>query len=226
VLAQAAGFALLAAISPTALLVMAVFLGSANPRVTAGMYVAGAVIMTVAMAVVVLIVLRSAGLSHPREHTPRYALRLGLGVITLAVAVFVTVRTGRAARRDRPQASADDKARRPSLVTRLTATPRPATAFLLGVLLFAPSATFIAAVQVVATADARVPVTVLALLVVVAISALTVWLPLLTYLAFPEGTTRTLRTANEWLRVNGRTLVAVALWVAGVLLVVNGARGV
>ena len=223
-LAQAAGFALLAAISPTALLVMAVFLGSASPRVTAGMYVAGAVIMTVAMAVVVLIVLRSVGLSHPREHTPRYALRLGLGVVALAAAAFVTVRTGRAARR-RPPAAADDKVRRPSLVTRLTATPRPATAFLLGLLLFAPSATFIAAVQVIATADARVPVTVLALLVVVAISALTVWLPLLAYLAFPDATTRTLRTANEWLRANGRTLVAVALWVAGVILVVNGALG-
>ena len=223
-LAQAAGFALLAAVSPTALLVMAVFLGSASPRVTAGMYVAGAVIMTVAMAVVVLIVLRSVGLSHPREHTPRYGLRLGLGVVALAAAAFVTGRAGRAARRRTP-AAADDKARRPGLVTRLTATPRPATAFLLGLLLFAPSATFIAAVQVIATADARLPVTVLALLVVVVITVLTVWLPLLAYLAFPDATTRTLRTANEWLRANGRTLVAVALWVAGVLLVVNGALG-
>lgn len=223
-LAQAAGFALLAAVSPTALLVMAVFLGSASPRVTAGMYVAGAVIMTVAMAVVVLIVLRSVGLSHPREHTPRYGLRLGLGVVALAAAAFVTGRAGRAARR-RTQVSADDKARRPNLVTRLTATPRPATAFLLGLLLFAPSATFIAAVQVIATADARLVVTVLALFVVVAITVLVVWLPLLAYFAFPDATTRTLRTANEWLRANGRTLVAVALWVAGVLLVVNGALG-
>ncbi len=41
-LGQAAGFALLAAVSPTALLVMAVLLGSDNPRRTALMYVAGA----------------------------------------------------------------------------------------------------------------------------------------------------------------------------------------
>jgi hypothetical protein len=66
VFAQAAGFAVLAALSPTALLVMAVFLGSANPRTTA--------------------------------------------------------------------------------------RPRPATAFAVGLILFVPSATFIAAVQVVATA--------------------------------------------------------------------------
>ena len=39
-LAQAAGFALLAAISPTALLLMAVYLGSDSPRTTALMYLA------------------------------------------------------------------------------------------------------------------------------------------------------------------------------------------
>jgi uncharacterized protein (DUF2342 family) len=104
VLGQAAGFALLAAVSPTALLVMAVLLGSANPRGTALMYVAGAIIMTVAMAVVVLFVL-------------------------------------------------------------------------------------------------------------------------LTYLAYPEATTRRLRTANEWLRLRGRVLVIGALWIAGVILVVDGALG-
>ena len=48
VLLQAAGFAVLAAISPTALLVMAVWLVSANPRRMAMLYVTGAVIMTVA----------------------------------------------------------------------------------------------------------------------------------------------------------------------------------
>jgi hypothetical protein len=219
--AQSAGFALLAAVSPTALLVMAVFLGSASPRVTAGMYVAGAVIMTVAMAVAVLFVLRAAGLSTPREHTPRYALRLGLGVVALAAAAAVT---GRAGRR-RPPTSAGGEARRPGLVARLTATPRPLTAFVLGLLVFAPSATFIAAVQVIATANEATPVTVLALLVVVIITVLSVWLPLLAYLAFPDATTRTLRTASEWLRAHGKTLLAGALWVAGALLVVNGALG-
>ena len=41
------------------------------------------------------------------------------------------------------------------------ARPSPRTAFISGLLLFAPSATFIAAVQVIATADA-IPLTALA----------------------------------------------------------------
>jgi hypothetical protein len=218
-LAQAAGFALLAAVSPTSLLVMAVFLGSGNPRKTALMYATGALIMTVAMAVAILLVLRATGLNQPRQHDPRYGLRLGLGVISLAGAVYMTRR-----KRTSP-APAGGEPKRPGLVARLTASPSPRTAFVLGVLLFAPSATFIAAVQVIATADEGIPITAAAVLIVVILTAATVWLPLLTYLAFPEATTRALRTANEWLRVHGRALVIGALWIAGTVLVIDGALG-
>jgi Sap, sulfolipid-1-addressing protein len=235
VLGQAAGFALLAAVSPTALLVMAVFLGSENPRRTALMYVAGAMIMTVAMAVAVLLVLRATGLNQPRQHAPRYGLRLGLGVIALGVSLYLMRRKPPATApggknylmRRKPPATAPGgkKPKRPGLIARLTASPSPRTAFVLGLLLFAPSATFIAAVQVIATANEGVPITVAAVIVVVILTALTVWLPLLGYLAFPEATTRLLRTANEWLRVRGKALVLGALWIAGVLLVIDGALG-
>ena len=62
VLAQAAGFAVLAGVSPTALLVMAVYLSTANPRTMALLYVAGAVIMTVTTGVALLVVIRFTGL--------------------------------------------------------------------------------------------------------------------------------------------------------------------
>ena len=55
-LLQAAGFAFLAALSPTALLITATYLGSARPRFTALCYLAGAVFMSTLMAAVVLLV--------------------------------------------------------------------------------------------------------------------------------------------------------------------------
>ncbi len=91
-LAQAAGLALLAALSPTALLIAAVYLGSAKPRLTALAYLAGATIMSLVTGVVILVILRSAHLSHPAEHTPRYGLRLGLGVLLLLVGAVVARR--------------------------------------------------------------------------------------------------------------------------------------
>jgi hypothetical protein len=196
---------------------MAVFLGSANPRKTALLYVAGAIVMTVIMAVVVLVVLRATGLSQPRQHDPRYGLRLGLGILALIGAVFV-------ARRKRPAGDQDEKQGR-GLMARIVARPAPATAFAAGVLLFAPSAMFIAAVQVVATAKASVETTTLALVLVVIISALIVWLPLLGYLAAPDATSRRLKAVNGWLRANGRAIAMGALGVGGLVLVVNGSTG-
>jgi hypothetical protein len=199
---------------------MAVFLGSANPRTTAVLYVAGAVLMTVAMAVALLYVLRATGLNQPREREPRYALRFALGVIALATAAVIS------RRRRPPPAVSEGEERRPGFVARLTASPTPRTAFVVGLVLYAPSATFIAAVQVVATADAGVPVTAGSLVLVVILTVGTVWLPLVAFLAAPDATTRALRSANEWLRTHGRLLVIGGLWVAGTVLVVNGALGV
>jgi Sap, sulfolipid-1-addressing protein len=231
VIATSAGFALLAAISPTALLVMVIFLSSDNPRRIAMLYVVGAILMTVAMAVTVLVVLHATGLNQPRQRTPRYGLRFGLGIIALALAVFMMVRARRArAASDRAggegTAASDGAAKRPGLVARLTANPRPLTAFLAGLFLFAPSASFIAAVQVIATSNAPEPQIVLATAIVITLTALIVWLPLITYLAAPEATTRFLRNANGWVVAHSRTLLTGALAIAGVALVINGALGI
>jgi hypothetical protein len=238
VLAESAGFALLAAISPTALLVMVIFLSSDNPRRIAMLYVVGAVLMTLAMAVTVLVVLHATGLNQPRERTPRYALRFGLGILALALAGFMIARARRA--RTAGDRTVSDRtvsdragvegtagrAKRPGFVARLTAHPRPLTAFLAGLFLFAPSASFIAAVQVIATSNAPEPQIVLATAIVITLTALIVWLPLIAYLAAPEATTRFLRNANGWVVAHSRTLVTGALAIAGVALVINGAGGI
>ena len=111
------------------------------------------------------------------------------------------------------------------MVSRLIARPRPVAAFAAGLVLFAPSATFVAAVQVIATADADVPATVLGLVIVVIVTVLVVWLPLLAYLAAPGATTLRLNALNGWLRARGRTLAIGGLTVGGIVLIVNGALG-
>ena len=102
----------------------------------------------------------ATGLNQPREHEPRYGLRLGLGTLALAVgAVMILRASARPPRRRQGRARTaartrgEGAPRKPGLVARMTANPRPRTAFIAGLLLFAPGATFIAAVQVVATAD-------------------------------------------------------------------------
>jgi hypothetical protein len=214
---QAAGFALLASISPTALIVMAVFLGSANPRLTALAYVTGAFTMTVIMAIVVLYVLRGTGLNLPREHDHRYGFRLGLGVLALAAAIWFA-----RFKRRKPGAAKEGQ----GLVARLTAMPSVRAAFAAGVLIFAPSATFIAAVQVVATAQAAVPVTALTLAIIIVLTCMVVWVPLIAYLVAPDATHRSLKAVNDWIRLHAKRLGLYALALCGIVLIVNGALGV
>src|SRR5215467_13659811 len=155
-LAQALGYALLGAISPTALVVAAIFLGSANPRRAAIFFLSGAALITVAMAVVLFLVLRAGGLSKPGEWQARYGLRLGLGIVALGVSLLLA--------RRKPRLPDPDK--RPNLVMRMASRPTPREAFAVGVLLFTPSITYVAAVQVIATSSAATAEVVLGLVLI------------------------------------------------------------
>jgi Sap, sulfolipid-1-addressing protein len=215
VLAQAAGLALLSALSPTALLIAAIYLGSARPGLTSMFYLAGAVAMSLVMGVVVLLVLRSAGLNHPDQHAARYGLRLGLGIVLLAAAVLVTARKPRQ----------PDPAKAHGLVSRMVAEPAPLSAFLVGLLVFAPGVTFIAALQVIATASAGPDLTSLAVILVVVINVLLVWLPIMLHLIAPTATERRLKAFNRWIRAHGTTVLIGVLIVAGGIMVFDGIYG-
>ena len=215
-LVQAAGLALLAALSPTALLVAAVYLGSARPRYVTVFYLAGAVVMSLVMAVVILAILRGVNMQRPGEHTPRYGLRLALGILLLAGAVVV------ARRKPRPP---DPAKANQGFISKMVADPAPMSAFLVGILVFAPGLSFLAAVQVIATARAGFDLTVLALVIVVVINVLLVWLPIVVHLVAPDATTRRLTAFNGWLRAHGKIILICVLVAVGGIMVINGIYG-
>jgi len=216
VLVQAAGLALVAALSPTALLVAAVYLGSARPRLTAALYLAGAVVMSLVTGVVILAVLRSTHLNHPNQHEARYGLRLGLGILLLLASIVVARRKPRPPDPAKPQRG---------LVSKLVASPAPLTAFLVGLLIFAPGITFLAALQVIATSSAGAVLTAIALIMVVVINVLLVWLPITFYMVVPGLTTRYLTSFNGWLQTHGRVVLCCVLVLVGGIMVGDGIYG-
>jgi len=222
VLAQAASLALLAALSPAVLLTSAVYLGSPQPRRTILAYFAGALVMSAVLAVAVLLALRLSGLNHPHQHAPRDGLRLVIGVLLLGAGIVVAARR----RRPGPRAKRAKRAgKRPGLVSRMTANPSMRSAFVVGVLLFAPGLTFIGALQVIATSHADIQLTVLSVVIVVIIDLMLIWLPLILHLAAPGPTERYLKAFNGWLRAHSSALLTGALIVAGVILVISGSYG-
>jgi len=233
-LLQAAGFAVLAALSPTALLITAIYLGSARPRTTALCYLAGAVIISTIVGIAILLVLRYGSFQLPGHRTPRYGLRLGLGLLILAAVAVVARRKprllglpGESGRPGRPGQLGQGKqpGQGKGIVSRLVSSPSPLTAAVVGMLVFGPGVTFIAAIQVIATARAGVALSALGVVIVIVINVAFVWLPFLAYLAAPDLTTRKLTAFNAWLRAHGRTLLTLALLAAGAILAVNGLLG-
>jgi len=215
-LTDAAGLAVLAALSPTAVLVTAVFLGSANPHRTVLIYLAGAVVMTAIFAAVVFVALRAGHLQRPREYQPRYGLRLGLGAAMMVAGAYL--------RRRKPKPPDPAKHDR-RIISRLLARPRPWAAFIVGLLVYAPSLTFIAAVQVIATSKASIAASVAGIALVIAITVMLAWLPLVLYLLAPGRTARLLAACDTWLRTHGYVLAVAGLAVAGVLLTLDGILG-
>jgi hypothetical protein len=216
---QAAGLAALGALYPPALVIAAVYLGSATPRKMTGLYVVGAIVMTVATGIALLVVLRAGDFSLPTHRTPRYGLRVFIGVLALAAAAYLFWRYRH--RRAPDQA----KSKKPGRIARMTAHPRPLTAILVGFLLFAPGAGFIAAVQVIATAKASLGATAGALALVIVIDIAFAWLPLLVHVLAPDRTTRALRAFDAWLTAHGRAVLEAAMAAVGLILVIDGAVG-
>jgi hypothetical protein len=218
---QAAGLALLAAIYPPATLVAALYLASARPGRTTAFYVAGGFLIVVVVGTIALIAIRAGGLSLPSHHQTRYGLRLGLGVLACVAAVLIWRRKPR---QKKPEAGSG-KPKKPGLIERLTANPKPLTAFVVGIVMFGPSVTFLAAVQVVASAKADPAATAGALAMIFVLAVAFAWLPLLAYLVAPVRTTRTLKAFEGWLRRNRKKVMTAAVGLIGVLLVAQGIAG-
>jgi Sap, sulfolipid-1-addressing protein len=215
---QAVGLAFLAALTPAAALVAGAYLGSASPRRTSLFYLAGAVVMSLVIGVVVVVALHAGHLNHPHQRAPRYGLRLGLGIVALVAGLVL------ARRRPRPSGRAKNE-KKPGLMSRLIARPSPLTAFVTGLVIFAPSVTFIAAAQVIATAKASDVAIAGALALIVAIDVLGVWVPFVLYLIAPDLTTRKLKAFDQWLAAHQHVLLVGGLTVAGVILTLNGILG-
>ncbi len=218
---QAAGLALIAACYPPAILVAALFLASARPGRTSALFVFGGVLIVTVVGTIALIALRAGGLSLPTQHQTRYGLRLALGLVALIAAAVIARR-----KPGQKQETADPgKPKKPNLIQRMTADPKPGTAFVVGMLMFGPSITFIAAVQVVASSKADVASTIGAMAMIVVLTVAFAWLPLVAYLIAPDPTARTLRNFDAWLRRYRKAVIVSAVGLIGVVLVVQGIAG-
>jgi Sap, sulfolipid-1-addressing protein len=222
--AQALELALAASIYPPAVLAVIALGRGEQLKSRVFVFVLGALLVTYALGVVLLLVLDELGATGPDHWAPSAALDLVLGVALLGLAVHL--------RRKRPDPDPADpvdpedpaKPSEPSKIARYLESRR--LAFVLGVTLYVlPSPIYIAAVKTLADAQLSKSAELLSLLVTVAVMLWLIELPMLMLLAFPDRAADQLERTNQWFTDHRRQLgVAISAGV-GLYLVVKGLAG-
>jgi hypothetical protein len=209
------------ALNPAALVACAVYLDRERGiRLGNGLLIGG-LLMSLLVGVVVLLLVRYTSLELPKNRTPRYGVRLGLGIVALALAAFmpwmnVHMRRG---------TKAADKR---SIVTRLTQTAGVGGAILVGLLIFVPSVQYLSGVQTIATAERGITAAVLLIVVAAIVNVTVVWVLLAAYLRSPDWTQVHLTKANTkiaWVKNHSELIVRIILTIVGAYLVISGATG-
>ena len=208
---QAAGMALVASLYPLGLAMVLLLATAGRPRAKAMIFLAGAAACTLAVGFVVVFALHGAGLAQHSQRTPRYGLRLALGLALVIAAVVVTRlprRAGGASRWSR-------RAREGGLIM----------VFLVGLALYLPSPAYLSALERVGSA--RLPAAALAgwVVLMTALVLITIEVPIALFLLAPEWTIPKLRAVDAWLGRHARTLAAAVLAVLGVWQAAEGLAG-
>jgi hypothetical protein len=200
--------ALAASFSPTTLLILAGLLSRGRPLRLAFSFLAAAGAVTVAVGFAVVGALAASGWENKRRHpTAPPTLSLALGAAALLLAVMIMRRAPREA-----------KVRKPG-------DTRLATAVILGVAMGAPSPLYLLSLHAVAQANPSPGTRYLAVILLSAIVLLMAEVPIITYIAAPEGTSTRLAAANDWLARHGQVILVLAAAAVGCYFVVKGIAG-
>jgi len=173
--------------------------------------VAGAALAESAASAVVLIGVGAAGFSRQRPTRSGW-LYVALGVLILAFAAAVYLRSHRRPRTDK----ADDKQ------DKRIHEGRVAVAFGLGLVMWLPSPTYLAALKQIQDTHSGWALTTLYAAVAVILVLWILEIPIILFLLFREPAGRHLSATNAWLKVHGVALLAGLTAVAGVGILLKG----
>jgi hypothetical protein len=219
--------AIAAAVYPTLLAIVIIVLGRPQPVRLLGAFLAGAMLVSVTVGLVILFALKDSGAVDTSSHrSVSPAVDVAVGLISLAVAVGLA--TGRdkpfaERRRARKEAKADPSAEpRDPWTTRLMSRDSLLIAFALGVVLDLPSVFYLEALKEIAKASHPTSVDVLLVVVfnVVMFAALEV--PLVAYILEPERSAAAVNRINAWLSGHMRQIGIVVAGALGLYLFVSG----
>lgn len=210
---QAIPLALIASLSPLTLTVLLLLAETDRYRGRVLVFLAGAALCTLAVGFAIVFALHGAGLGLRANRTPRYGLRLAVGFILIAAAVVL-------ARRRRSGTRSGN-----SRLTRLAREGGLIAAFIVGVAMALPSPSYLSALQEVGGSGLSTLAVTVWVLLIVALTLITIEIPVLVLLLAPDWSLPRLTALHGWLGRNGRTILILVLAVLGVWQFIEGLAG-
>jgi len=206
---------LTASLNPTLLTVTTIMLMLDRPKGLMLGYLLGAYITSITLGCIIVFSLSNSSAVDTTQHTLSPAADIGLGLLALIAAYVI--------RRERPQRPKKDKG--PPRWQRELSKGSPRIAFLIGMALTLPGASYLAALISIHKLDYATTPTVL---LVVGVNLVMLWiieLPLIGFVLAPDATRFRVDRAKAWVFSHGRTFAVRGFAVIGAALVLKGVIG-
>jgi len=214
--------AFLAALYPTLLAATTVMLMLPRPKRLLLGYLCGAAMTSLTLGVLIVYALQDSSLVSTTQNQLGPGADIALGCLSLVVAfVLGTGRDERLTERRRAREAAKKHAGTPRW-QRALARGSARTTFAVGAVLTLPGATYITALNRIASEDLSVAGTVGTLLVFNLIMLMLLELPLLAYTFAPDWTPTAIERSKLKLRERGRVWAVRGIAILGILLVARG----
>jgi Sap, sulfolipid-1-addressing protein len=217
-------YAFAAALNPTLLGATTVVLLLDHPKRLLFGYLAGALMTSVILGLVIVFALD--GSASTAQHTLSPAMDLALGALLLVIAFIIRPGrqpegTGRfAERRRRKQESKGEKG--PPLWQRKLSQGTARTTFVVGALLTLPGASYLIGLHRIGDGDPSVAGAIAAVLVFNVIMLALLEVPLISFIFAPDWTPRAIDRFKDWFSRNARRLGFRLALAIGILLIARG----
>jgi len=220
---EAFRLAFVAAINPTLLTATLAMLFASEPRRLMSGYVLGAYTVSISLGLVVVFALQDSSAVSTSEHTLSPAVDIVLGLLLVVVGLFL--RGDRdAGLRERRRAKAEAKGPKEAPRWRRTLDQGSLrSAFLVGVLLTLPGASYLAGMHRIATQNASTLETVLAVVIFCVIMLILIEIPLVGFAINEDWTRVRITRFTTWMSSHGRVVVIRITLVLGSLLLLRAA---
>jgi hypothetical protein len=208
--------------NPTLIAVTTIMLLLPDPKRLMLGYLAGAMLTSITLGLVIVFAAEDSSLVKSGKHTVNPVLDLVFGGLLLTVALVLhsgrdrPVRERRAARK-----AARSKEKKTPRWQRALSKGDPRAAFVVGILLTLPGASYLAALTSLAKLDYSTTETVLVVLLINVIMLALLEVPLISFALAPKATPVAIERVKTWFKAKGRTVFTIGATIVGSLLILR-----